>query len=514
MKNLIVILGDQLNLDNPALDDFDPQQDMVLMIEAPYESTHVWSHKARIALFLSAMRHFAETLRAQGYPLCYLQLGQHDFADLSSAWLALLAEYNPQRVIVCEPGDYRVLKTLNDCTEKLTLPLIVRDDTFFMCSQSEFKQWAGNGKHLRMEYFYRYMRRRYQVLMNADAPVGGKWNYDHENRKSFDKHGPQAIPDVPRFELDDITEAVIADVEHYFPAHPGELQQFCWPVTRAQALIFLQHFIDYKLADFGTHQDAMWQSELASGAFLWHSLLSSSLNLKLLHPKEVIDAVAHAYAQENLPLASAEGFIRQILGWREFIRGLYWLDMPQMAKANHYAHHRDLPAWYWTGNTHMNCMRQTITQTMRYGYAHHIQRLMVTGMFGLLAEIEPKQLADWYLAVYVDAVDWVELPNVVGMALNANHGRFTSKPYIASGAYIKRMSNYCNHCRYKPDLKTSSSACPVTALYWNFLIKHEQTLLNNPRTVLMVKNLNRFNEEERTLIQQKAQQLLNALDEV
>ena len=514
MRNLIVILGDQLNLDNPALDGFDSQQDMVLMIEVPHESTHVWSHKARIALFLSAMRHFAQVLVTNNYPLRYLKLGEHNFADLFSAWLNLIAQYNPQRIIVCEPGDYRVLKTLERCAVQLSKPLAVRDDTFFLCSQSEFKRWAGNGKYLRMEYFYRDMRRRYQVLMAAGAPVGGKWNYDHENRKAFGKYGPQSIPEVPSFEVDAITLAVFADVEHYFPNHPGLLTAFCWPVTRAQALMFLQHFIEHKLADFGAHQDAMWQSDLASGAFLWHSLLSSSLNLKLLHPKEVIDAVADAYAQAHIPLASAEGFIRQILGWREFIRGLYWLDMPEMAEANHYAHHRNLPAWYWTGNTHMNCMRQTITQTMHYGYAHHIQRLMITGMFGLLAELEPKQVSAWYLAVYVDAVDWVELPNVMGMALHANRGRFTSKPYIASGAYIKRMSNYCNSCRYQPDMKTSEKACPVTALYWNFLIKHEQVLLSNPRTVLMVKNLNRFNQEEKALIQEKAQQLLNALDDI
>jgi deoxyribodipyrimidine photolyase-related protein len=514
MRNVIVILGDQLNLDNPALEGFNHQQDMVLMIEAPNESTHVWSHKARIALFLSAMRHFALTLQSQHYPLRYLKLGDHDYIDLASAWLALLSEYDPQQIIVCEMGDYRVLKVLEDCASTLNKRLIVRDDTFFLCSQADFKRWAGQGKQLRMEYFYRYMRKRYQVLMAGEEPIGGKWNYDHENRKSFSKDGPQNIPAVPQFEIDQITQAAFADVEQFFPEHPGKLDHFCWPVTRAQALLFLQHFIATKLVDFGVHQDAMWQSDLVSGAFLWHSLLSSSLNLKLLHPKEVIEAVEQAYEKNNLPLASVEGFVRQILGWREFIRGLYWLDMPAMAQANHYEHQRDLPNWYWTGKTNMNCMRQTITQTMQYGYAHHIQRLMVTGMFGLLAEIEPKQVADWYLAVYVDAVDWVELPNVIGMALHANGGRFTSKPYIASGAYIKRMSNYCNSCSYQPEIKTSAKACPVTTLYWNFLIKHEQVMLNNPRTVLMVKNLNRFNNEEKTLIQQKAQKVLHALDEI
>lgn len=514
MRNVIVILGDQLSLDNPALDGFDHAQDVVLMVEAPLESTHVWSHKARIALFLSAMRHFAQDLIKHEYPLRYLTLGDHDYADLSSAWLDVLSEYNPQLIIVCEPGDYRVLKALETCAAQLNKPLIVRDDTSFLCSQADFKHWAGNSKQLRMEYFYRYMRKRYQVLMMGDHPVGEKWNYDKENRQSFGKHGPKDIPAMPQFETDPITQGVFADIERFFPEHPGTLNHFCWPVTRAQALVFLQHFITTKLTDFGTHQDAMWQSNFASDPFLWHSLLASSLNLKLIYPKEVIKAAEHAYVAAHLPLASVEGFIRQILGWREFIRGLYWLDMPAMAKANDYSHQRNLPSWYWTGETQMNCMRQTINQTLQHGYAHHIQRLMITGMFGLLAEIEPKQVSNWYLAVYVDAVEWVELPNVIGMALNANGGRFTSKPYIASGAYIKRMSNYCDHCQYRPDLKTSGKACPMTALYWNFLIKHEQKLLNNPRTVLMVKNLNRLNDEEKTLIQEKAQQILNAIDDV
>jgi deoxyribodipyrimidine photolyase-related protein len=257
----------------------------------------------------------------------------------------------------------------------------------------------------------------------------------------------------------------------------------------------------------------MWQgSEQPQQAFLWHSLLASSLNLKLLNPREVIQAAEQAYYAQHLPLASVEGFIRQILGWREFIRGVYWLDMPDMATSNYYHHQRELPIWYWTANTHMNCMHQTIQQTMQYGYAHHIQRLMVTGMFGLLAEISPSQLQDWYLAVYVDAVEWVELPNVVGMALHANGGRFTSKPYVASGAYIKRMSNYCDGCRYKPELRTGTQACPLTVLYWHFLIKHYDSFAHNPRTALMVKHVDKMTEAERTAITDFAQDLLARLD--
>jgi deoxyribodipyrimidine photolyase-related protein len=242
--------------------------------------------------------------------------------------------------------------------------------------------------------------------------------------------------------------------------------------------------------------------------------LSTSLNLKLLNPREVIAAAVQAYRQKQLPLASVEGFIRQILGWREFIRGVYWLDMPQMAEANHYQHARPLPSWYWTGDTHMNCMRQTVNDTLQHGYAHHIQRLMVTGMFGILAEINPREVEAWYLAVYVDAVEWVELPNVTGMALYANGGRFTSKPYVASGAYIKRMSNYCNGCKYKPELKTGEAACPTTTLYWHFLIKHYATFSRNPRTALMAKNVDRFSEADKAEVQARAQYLFQHIDNI
>jgi deoxyribodipyrimidine photolyase-related protein len=323
------------------------------------------------------------------------------------------------------------------------------------------------------------------------------------------------LPELPKVNIDDLTHEVLADVEYHFPEHPGSLEHFIWPVTREEALRFLQHFIDHKLAGFGPHQDAMWQSPDGKPTpYLWHSLLASSMNLKLLDPREVIAAAERAYHARRLPLASVEGFIRQVLGWREFIRGVYWLDMPNLGEANHYGHQRPLPTWYWTANTQMNCMRQTIQQTLDYGYAHHIQRLMVTGLFGLLAEIDPRQVEAWYLAVYVDAVEWVELPNTAGMALYANGGRFTSKPYVASGAYIKRMSNYCTGCRYRPEVKTGAQACPFTTLYWHFLIKHYDSFARNPRTALMAKNVDRLGLEERQAIGQQAGAMLHRLDQL
>jgi deoxyribodipyrimidine photolyase-related protein len=353
------------------------------------------------------------------------------------------------------------------------------------------------------------MRQRYQVLMTASGePEGGQWNYDAENRHGFGKAGPSAIPEPARFEPDAMTREVLQLVRERFTDHPGQLDSFAWPVTRAQALQALQHFITQRLPHFGPTQDAMWTNT----PFAWHSLLSVALNLHLLHPREVITAAEQAYRAALVPLASAEGFIRQVLGWREFIRGVYWLDMPQLRTANHYQHQRALPHWYWTGDTHMACMRDVIGQTLRYGYAHHIQRLMVTGQFGILAELQPQQVCDWYLAVYVDAIEWVELPNTAGMALFANGGRFTSKPYIASGQYIKRMSNYCQSCRYKPEQRVGDNACPMTTLYWYFLDKHEASLTRNPRTALMARNIARLDVDERQQLRQQAHYYLDNLD--
>jgi deoxyribodipyrimidine photolyase-related protein len=523
MRHLVLILGDQLNFDNPALDDFDAAQDAILMVEASYEATQVWSHKARIVLFLSAMRHFYDALASQypcGLQSIYLKLGLHKFETLKVAWAHYIAAFKPQKVIICEPGEYRLEQDLIVLCQQMNTQLIVRDDTHFMCSKADFKHWSAGKKELRMEFFYRKMRQKYNVLMIGKEPEGGAWNYDAENRKAFGKAGPQNVPTTPQVNIDGLTQAVMLDVEKYFPNHPGSLASFIWPVTRESALQFLDDFIVNKLAGFGDYQDAMWQAtDSAQSPYLWHSLLSTSLNLKLLNPREVIAAAIDAYKKNQLQpnaisLASTEGFIRQILGWREFIRGVYWLDMPQIAEANHYQHTRALPRWYWSGDTQMNCMKQTVTDTMLLGYAHHIQRLMVTGMFGVLAEIDPKQVAAWYLAVYVDSVEWVELPNVAGMALYANGGRFTSKPYVASGAYINRMSNYCKSCRYKAELKTGVDACPTTTLYWHFLIKHYNTFSRNPRTALMSKNVDRFSESDVTAIQMQAQHLLKNINDI
>jgi deoxyribodipyrimidine photolyase-related protein len=529
-RHLVLILGDQLDGQSAALEGFDPTLDVVLMVEAFDESRHVWSHKIRTTLFLSAMRHFAVELRAKGLRVDYRALHTHSDATLAQGLLAALAQHQPQGLIGVEPGDMRVREQIEDAIKSIAgramkdwasglkglkntaysppNSITWREDRHFLCSVAQFRQWAGSSKSLRMEYFYRSMRQQYKVLMDGSEPMGGQWNFDADNRKSFGKTGPQDVPKPPHFPPDQITRDVISLVNTHFADHPGHLDKFNWPTTRADALRALDDFVQRRLPQFGPHEDAMWTGL----EFGWHSLLSSSLNLKLISPLEVVQAVEQAYHDKNLDIASVEGFIRQVLGWREFMRGVYFLDMPGLKTANHYQHHNPLPKWYWTGDTQMNCMRQCITQTLDNAYSHHIQRLMVTGMFGVTAQISPQQMCDWYLAVYVDAVEWAELPNTAGMALFAHGGRFTSKPYVASGAYVKRMSNYCSGCAYVSEARTGDKACPMTTLYWNFLDTHEASFAGNPRTALMVKNLQRMTDTERKAVRQRAGEMLVNLD--
>lgn len=511
LRNLVLVLGDQLWLGNPALDGFDPARDRVLMIEAPGEGSQVWSHKARIALFLSAMRHFCNDVHRQGWPYTYVRLDALPGVPSFQARLAqCLQELQPETLRVCEPGEWRMLAAVQDAARAADVALQVQPDSHFMCSREAFARWAGDKKELRMEFFYRDMRRRHGVLMQGGQPEGGQWNFDADNRKGYPASGPGDIAPPAWFEPDHITRQVFELVEQHFPGHPGSLDSFQWPVTRAQALEALRRFIEVRLPRFGPQQDAMWTGT----PWGWHALLASSLNLHLLDPREVIAAAEAAHHEHGLPLASVEGFIRQVLGWREFIRGVYWLDMPALQEANHFDHQRALPAWYWTGQTRMACMRDVIGQTLAHGHAHHIQRLMVTGQFGVLAEIRPQAVSDWYRAMYVDAVEWVQLPNTAGMALFANGGRFTSKPYIASGQYIQRMSNYCKGCAYQPALRAGENACPMTTLYWNFLDRHEKRLMNHPRTVLMARNIGRLDARERESIRQQAAYVLAHLDDL
>jgi deoxyribodipyrimidine photolyase-related protein len=500
-RHLVLILGDQLNRDSAAFDGFDPAVDRILMAEVGEESRHVWSSQPRTLMFLAAMRHFAAALRSEGLPVEYRDLDAADNRGSLAGELARAVEaWRPARIVLVEPGDYRVRDSLVAAARELELPLELRPDRHFLCSPAEFADHAAGRKQLRMEYFYREMRRRHDILMEDGEPVGGAWNYDADNRQPLPKAGPATLFPPRRFSPDKLTRAAREAATKHFATHPGSTASFDWPVTPAQAQEALADFIEHRLPSFGPYQDAMWTGE----PWLYHSRLSAAMNLKLLDPRDVIAAAEDAYRAGHVPLASAEGFIRQILGWREYVRGIYWHLMPEYAKRNHLAAGQDLPKFYWTGDTEMRCLAAAIGQTLEHGYAHHIQRLMVTGLYALLLGVQPQEVHAWYLAVYVDAVEWVELPNTLGMSQYADGGVMASKPYIASGKYIERMSNYCHGCRFDPARATGPDACPFTTLYWDFLRRHRPLLAGNPRMSLQLKNESRLSAAERTAIERQA----------
>jgi deoxyribodipyrimidine photolyase-related protein len=501
LRTLVIVLGDQLDLDASALDGFDPAHDAVWMAEVEEESTHVWSSKQRTALFLAAMRHFAQALQAAGRPLHYRRLDAPDNrGSLAAELAAALSALAPQHVVMTAPGDWRVWQALKATVEGAGLTLEVREDRHFFTTVGEFAAHAKGRKSLRLEYFYRELRQRHGVLMDAGQPVGGQWNFDADNREAFGRAGPGALPPRASFEPDALTREVIRLVEARFAQHPGTLDSFAWPVTREQALQSLDRFIAERLPLFGRYEDAMWPGE----PWLYHSQLSAALNLKLLNAREVVRAAEAAYRAGRAPLASAEGFIRQVLGWREYVRGIYWTQMPAYLERNALEANEELPAWYWTGDTDMACLRDAVTLTLRHGYAHHIQRLMVTGLFALLLGVRPQRVHEWYLSVYVDAVEWVELPNTLGMSQYGDGGLMASKPYVATGKYIQRMGGGCAACRYDPAQRTGDRACPYTTLYWDFLLRHEPMLAKNPRMALQVKNVARLGEDEREAVRQRA----------
>ncbi len=518
LRDLVLVLGDQLDERSVAFEDFDLKTDAVWMAEVAQESEKVWVAKPRIAIFLAAMRHFRDALLARGWRVFYRALtaksaewsglhGRGAPGETLAAQLAwLIAQTHPEKLIVVEPGEWSVREEIAAAARDAGVPLEIRTDRHFLCTAAEFAAHAKGRKQLRMEYFYREMRVKSGVLMDGDKPAGGEWNFDHDNRESFGKDGPGFLPAPRRFSPDATTREVLAMVSERFAKHPGELEKFDWPVTAADARAALDDFIEHRLPDFGRWEDAMWLGE----PWLYHSRLSAALNLKLLDPREVLAAAEQAWRQKRAPIASVEGFIRQILGWREYVRGIYWRFMPGYLERNALGADQPLPSFYWTGETEMNCLRHALRQTLEHGYAHHIQRLMVTGLFSLLLGVRPREIHEWYLAVYVDAVEWVELPNTLGMSQYADGGVMASKPYIATGKYIQRMSNYCTGCRFDPAERTGPRACPFTMLYWDFLLQHEPSLAKNPRIVMQVRNLKRLTSEDKEGIQEQAAQVREA----
>jgi deoxyribodipyrimidine photolyase-related protein len=507
VRNLVFVLGDQLSEGLSALAGFDKALDLVLMVEVRTEAVYVNKHKQKIAFVLAAMRHFAQALREQGLPLDYVGFEDPgNSGDFTGELNRAIARHRPERVILTEPGEWRVLEIMHEWQEALGLPVLIRPDDRFLCSRDDFAAWAEGRKLFRMEHFYREMRKRTGLLMENGQPVGGAWNFDAENRKALPKG--HRTPQRLRFEPDATTTEVLAIVAKHFGGHFGELEPFGWAVTRAGALEALGHFLSDCLPDFGDYQDAMKAGE----PFLYHSIISPYLNLGLLTAREVCEAAVAEWEAGRAPINAVEGFVRQILGWREYVRGLYFHLMPKYWESNHLGAERPLPWFYWSGETALNCIAQTVTDTSRHAYAHHIQRLMITGNFALLAGLRPAEVEAWYLGVYIDAFEWVELPNVHGMALFADGGVLASKPYAASGAYIDRMSDYCGPCRYDPKQKTGPDACPFNLLYWHFLMENREKLGGNQRLAMPYRNLDRMSESHRHTITTEAKAFLASLD--
>lgn len=503
VKRLVLVLGDQLSLDLSALRKADPEKDVVVMAEVMAEGTYVQHHPQKIALILSAMRHFAADLREAGWTVAYTTLDDPENSQsIPGELLRRAAGCGAAEIIATRPGEWRLITALDD----LPLPITQHPDDRFLCSDTEFATWAEGRKQLRMEWFYREMRRKTGFLMQGAQPTGGQWNFDHDNRKAAK---PDLLrPRPPRFAPDAMTTEVLALVETAFPDHFGRLHPFGWGVTRADALEALAWFVENALPRFGDEQDAM----LADDPTLSHSLLSPYINIGLLSPLEVCSAAQASYDAGRAPLNAVEGFIRQIIGWREYVRGIYMLHGPGYAAQNALGADRPLPALYWGGATHMACLSHAVAQTRNLAYAHHIQRLMVTGLFGLIAGISPQALHEWYLAVYIDAFEWVEAPNTIGMSQFADGGVLGSKPYAASGAYIHRMSDYCSGCHYKVAEKTGKDACPFNLLYWHFLLRHRERFETNPRMAQMYRTWDKMDTQRKQTTLSEAEAFLQNLE--
>ena len=507
MSNLILILGDQLSHSLSSLQTGDKSTDRILMCEVWDEATYVKHHKKKIALIFSAMRHFAQELQNDGWQVEYIKLDDDgNSGSFKGEVERALSRHTIEHITVTEPAEWRVMRDIKSWSQAFSCHVEVLVDDRFIATHHEFEDWAQDRKQLRMEYFYRAMRRKTGLLMDGAEPEGGKWNYDSENRKPA--KDDLFMPTQVRFKPDEITQEVLDLVSTKFSNHFGDLEPFWFAVNAEQANKVLDHFLDVALPSFGDYQDAM----LTAQKFLYHSLLSPYINCGLLDPLEVCRRVEAEYIKGHVPLNATEGFIRQIIGWREYVRGIYWLKMPEYVKRNFLDANRSLPDFYWTGKTDMTCLREAITQTMEEAYAHHIQRLMVTGNFAMLAGVDPHEVHEWYLAVYADAYEWVELPNTLGMSQFGDGGILGSKPYAASGNYINKMSDYCKNCRYDVKQKTGDEACPFNALYWDFLIRNKDKLKGNPRLGQVYSTLGKMDEAKRNEYLKSAHTFLSSLE--
>ena len=494
MNETLWILGDQLLYDHPGL----REGRRVVLIESLERLQLRAYHKRKLGLVLAAMRHYAEELRERGYTVDYRQA-----ADFVSGLRDHLAEHGTLQLVCMAASEYATRELQQSLAQVLGIEVLVLQNSQFLV-----EQLPPTKPPKLMEPFYRDMRRHTGLLMTSDGkPEGDAWNYDASNRKRYDG---RPVPPPPTFVPDALTRQALADVEQHCPAAIGSTAGFDLPVTRSEALVALDRFIAERLADFGPFEDAMSSRE----GLLFHSLLSPLVNLGLLQPLEMCAAAVAAYQAGAAPLASVEGFVRQIIGWREYIYYRYWELMPGLHSANAWDHQRDLPAFYWSGATDMRCMSHAIGRVLEHGYGHHIERLMLICNFAMLAGVRPSGLNDWFLACYIDAYDWVVTPNVIGMGLNADGGVVATKPYIASANYINKMSDYCGGCAYDQKARTGPKACPFNTLYWNFLIVHEGRLRANPRFGPAVLGLSRLDDAERDAVRERANQIFGMLDDL
>ncbi|MGB3554042.1 MAG: cryptochrome/photolyase family protein [Jannaschia sp.] len=500
---LILVLGDQLSDDLSALREGNRETDTVVMAEVHAETDYVPHHPKKIAFLFAAMRKHAAHLRAQGWAVRYTTLDDPENTHSIPGELLRAADATgAEEAIGTEPGEFRLIAALEDSP----IPVHLFPDDRFLATHAEFEDWADGRKELRMEWFYRDMRRKTGLMMAGDKPAGGKWNYDHDNRKPPPKG---LASDGPlRHAPDDVTREVLALVRDRFGNRYGSLDDFWFGTNREEARASLSHFVQNSLPHFGDYQDAM----VTGQPFLHHAILSVYLNAGLLGWREVCEAAEAAWKSGDVPINAAEGFIRQIIGWREYIRGIYFREGPDYTSRNVLEHTRDLPEFYWTADTDMRCMSEAIGATMQEAYAHHIQRLMVTGNFALLAGIDPQQVHEWYLVVYADAYEWVEAPNVIGMSQFADGGVVGSKPYVSGGNYINRMSDYCRTCAYSVSKKTGEGACPFNLLYWHFLDRHRDRFASNPRMAQMYRSWDRMDEDRRAAVIAGGDAVLARLD--
>lgn len=511
---LRLVLGDQLNASHSWYQQVDPGV-LYLIAELRQETDYVKHHVQKLCAFFAAMEAFSLALSKAGHRVSHLTLDDtREYTDLADLLTHLCRHHQVTRFEYQRPDEYRLQQQLAQFSAGEDVSVSVCDSEHFLLPFDEIPDYFARGQHHRMETFYRKMRKRFVILMEDGEPTGGRWNFDAENRNKLKTADLKSIPEPLVFA--NPVDRVLQRLDKHKVSYFGSCEQhLLWPVTRAQAKQLLTYFCTHCLPSFGRFQDAMTANSEHSWS-LFHSRLSFALNAKLLHPMQVILAALDAYKKtgSQITIAQVEGFVRQILGWREYIRGVYWANMPEYAEQNSLAASRVLPEFFWTGDTRMRCMQQAISQSLRYAYAHHIQRLMITGNFCLLFGIEPAQVDAWYLGIYVDAIEWVEMPNTRGMSQFADGGIIATKPYAASGNYVNKMSDYCKDCHYDVKRKDSEDACPFNSLYWHFMQRHRARLNANPRIGMVYRNWDKLNGATREAILKRADAIIANADKL